>query len=101
MQPTEGQFILVAESSKPLSATGYDHLGLLMETREEVDHILEQCQRFRDKDDRVEIKLYEDLESPNMVVHAFYVRHLLPIWFDVQVLERRAGNAPAKSWQFV
>ena len=57
--------------------------------------------RFRDKDDRVEIKLYEDLESPNMVVHAFYVRHLLPIWFDVQVLERRAGNAPSKSWQYV
>ena len=101
MQPTEGQFILVAESSKPLSAPGYDHLGLLMDTREEVDHILEQCQRFRDKDDRVEIKLYEDLQTPNMVVHAFYVRHLLPIWFDVQVLERHGGPAPAKSWQFV
>ena len=32
-----------------------------------------------------------------MVVHAFYVRHLLPIWFDVQVLERHGGTAPAKS----
>jgi hypothetical protein len=101
MQPTEGQFILVAESSKPISAPGYDHLGLLMETREEVDHILEQCQRFRDKDDRVELKLYDDLHTGNTVVHAFYVRHLLPIWFDVQVLERQAGTAPAKSWQYV
>ena len=53
------------------------------------------------KDDRVEIKLYEDLQTPNMVVHAFYVRHLLPIWFDVQVLERQGGTAPPKSWQFV
>ena len=27
----------------------------------------------------------------NVVVHAFYVRYLLPIWFDVQVIERVAA----------
>ena len=101
MRPDEGQFILVVESSKPITAPGYDHLGLLMDTRDEVDHMLEQCQRFRDKDDRVELKLYEDLHTGNVVVRAFYVRYLLPIWFDVQVIEHRAGTAPAKTWQYV
>jgi predicted enzyme related to lactoylglutathione lyase len=101
MRPDDGQFILVAESSKPMSSPGYDHLGLLMDSREEVDHVLEQCQRFKEKDDRVELKLYNDLHTGNTVVHAFYVKYLLPIWFDVQVLEQKAGTGPAKRWQYV
>jgi hypothetical protein len=34
-------------------------------------------------------------------VHAFYVKYLLPIWFDVQVLEQKPGTGPAKRWQYV
>jgi hypothetical protein len=87
----EGQFILLAESPKPMQSPGYDHLGLLHETRAEVDHALDQCKRYQEKDDRVQIKEYKDLVYPNLTVHAFYVRYLLPIWFDVQVLERTAA----------
>ena len=82
------QFILLAESGKPMSSPGYDHLGLLQDTRREVDDILEGCKRFAEKDGRVQIKEYKDLVYPTVVVHAFYVKYLLPIWFDVQVLER-------------
>ncbi len=28
------------------------------------------------------------------------VRYLLPIWFDVQVIEYAAGHAPARRWRF-
>src|SRR3954447_14352424 len=42
----EGQFILLAESKKPMLSPGYDHLGLLMDTREEVDEALDKAQRF-------------------------------------------------------
>lgn len=90
LRPDEGQFILVAESSKPLSAPGYDHLGLLMDSRAEVDELHERCQKFQVDDSRVEIKNYDDLHTGNVVVRAFYVRYLLPIWFDVQVIERAA-----------
>ena len=38
--------------------------GLLMDTREEVDAVLEECQRFAEKDDRMRIKVYEDLVEP-------------------------------------
>ena len=34
--PDDGQFILLAEGKEPMSSPGYDHLGLLMDTREEV-----------------------------------------------------------------
>ena len=86
--PDAEQFILLAESSKPMSSPGYDHLGLLQDSREEVDQLLVQCERYADKDDRVQIVRYDDLEYPGLTVHAFYVKYLLPIYFDVQSMER-------------
>jgi hypothetical protein len=87
--PDADQFILLAESSRPMSSPGYDHLGLLQDTRAEVDDLLEACKRYQEKDDRVQIREYEDLVSPQLTVHAFYVKYLLPIYFDVQCMERR------------
>ena len=87
-----GDFILLAESPKPMSSPGYDHLGLLQGTRAEVDERLERCRRWRDKDERVQLKEYEDLVYGDLVVHAFYVKYLLPIYFDVQCMER--GGVP-------
>jgi hypothetical protein len=91
LQPDPDQFILLAEGDKPMSSPGYDHLGLLQDTRREVDDILEGCKRFAEKDGRVQLKEYKDLVYPTVVVHAFYVKYLLPIWFDVQVLERSSS----------
>lgn len=91
----EGQFILLAESGKPMSSPGYDHLGLLFDTRAEVDEKLEQCKRYQEKDDRVQILEYDDLVYDELTVHAFYVKHLLPIYFDVQCMERAGQPVPA------
>jgi hypothetical protein len=96
----EGQFLLLAESEKHIRVPGYDHLGLLLEERSEVDVLLEQCQKFGQDDERVEIKLYDDLVQGPVTVHAFYVRHLLPIYFDVQCMEWEpsadsTGHGPA------
>ena len=93
------QFILCAESPKHIDSPGYDHLGFLYDTREEVDALLDKCKRYQEKDDRVQIKEYEDLVygDRELVVHAFYVRHLLPIWFDVQCMERSGESVPAWS----
>jgi hypothetical protein len=89
-----GDFILLAESPKPMSSPGYDHLGLLQGTRADVDDLLERCRRWREKDDRVQIKEYDDLVIGDLVVHAFYVKYLLPIYFDVQCMERGGQPVP-------
>ena len=86
--PDPDQFILLAESERPMSSPGYDHLGLLQDSRQEVDDLLVACERYAEKDDRVSIKRYEDLVYPGLTVHAFYVKYLLPIYFDVQSMER-------------
>jgi len=91
LMPDPDQFILLAEGDKPMSSPGFDHLGLLQDTRQEVDDILAACRRVAETDDRVQIKEYKDLVYPNLVVHAFYVKYLLPIWFDVQSMERGAA----------
>jgi hypothetical protein len=88
LMPDPDQFILLAESDKPMSSPGYDHLGLLQDSRQEVDDLLVACERYAEKDDRVTIKRYEDLVYPGLTVHAFYVKYLLPIYFDVQSMER-------------
>jgi len=88
LMPDPDQFILLAESDKPMSSPGYDHLGLLQDSRQEVDDLLVACERYAEKDDRVTIKRYEDLVYPSLTIHAFYVKYLLPIYFDVQSMER-------------
>ena len=91
--PDSEQFILLAESDKPMSSPGYDHLGLLQDTRDEVDRLREECERYADKDDRVKIIRYDDLVYPELTVHAFYVKFLLPVYFDVQSMEREAASS--------
>jgi hypothetical protein len=89
--PETSQFLLLMESDTPIDSPGYDHLGFLFDTRDEVDDRLERVKRWQEKDDRIRIKEYEDLHTGSTIVHAFYVRYLLPIWFDVQSIERTAA----------
>ena len=48
----------------------------------------------------MKIKEYDDLLQGNVTVHAFYVKYLLPIWFDVQSMEWKDGTAPARTWSY-
>lgn len=94
------QFILCAESPKPIQSPGYDHMGLVFDTREEVDAVLRKARQMQAVDSRIEVKEYDDLHEGPVTTHAFYVRHLLPIWFDLQCIEYEAGTEPAKRWRF-
>jgi hypothetical protein len=98
--PETSQFILVTEQRKHMDSAGYDHLGFLYDTREEVDLLLETCRKRQARDARVQIKEYDDLVTGGVTVRAFYVRFLLPIWFDVQTQEYAAGAAPERRWAF-
>ena len=98
--PETSQFLLVTEQREPMRSPGYDHLGFLYETRAEVDLLLERCRKRQQQDARVQLKEYEDLVTGPVTVHAFYVRFLLPIWFDVQAMEYAPGAEPKQRWRF-
>ena len=94
------QFLLLMEQDEHLHSPGYDHLGFLFESRNEVDEKLALCKQWQGKDDRVRLKEYDDLVIPPTTTHAFYVQFLLPIWFDIQVIEYDEGTAPGKRWVY-
>jgi hypothetical protein len=94
------QFLLLMEQEKHLHSPGYDHLGFLFESREEVDDKLALCRQWQKQDGRLKLKEYDDLVISPTVTHAFYVHYLLPIWFDVQVIEYDEGTAPGKGWVY-
>ncbi|MGB0620326.1 MAG: hypothetical protein ACPGVZ_12755 [Myxococcota bacterium] len=98
--PETSQFILVTEQDAHLESPGYDHLGIIYDSREEVDAILEKTKKMQAQDERVRIKEYEDLVTGGVTTHAFYVKFLLPIWFDIQVQEFAEGSAPGRSWTY-
>jgi hypothetical protein len=99
--PEVSQFILLTQMKNPIQSPGYDHLGFLYETRAEVDELLEKCKKVQAQDPRLQLKLYDDLDTGGMFVHAFYVKYLLPIWFDVQCMEYKPGaQRPPRSWRY-
>jgi hypothetical protein len=94
------QFIYVAEHAQPMLVGGDDHLGFHMEDRAAVDRLLQACQQRRQSDDRMQIKELEDLDLAQTRTHAFYFRYLLPIWFDIQVIEFKPGFEPRQRWTY-
>jgi hypothetical protein len=94
------QFLLITEQKRHLASPGFDHLGFLYESRAEVDALLETCRKWKDRDSRVALKEYDDLHIGDVTTHAFYVRYLLPIWFDVQTLEYAPGAQPQRGWSY-
>ena len=48
----------------------------------------------------VEIKEYDDLITLPTTVHAFCIKHLLPIWFNVQCIDYDKGTNSAKQWRY-
>jgi hypothetical protein len=98
--PDEGQFLLLMESDEPISSPGPDHLGLLLDSRSEVDALHDRCVAFADKDDRLEILEFEDLVNPRVTQHLFYLRYLLPVWFDVHALEYPPDGEPSFGWSY-
>ncbi len=99
--PEVSQFILLTQMQNPMQSPSYDHLGFLYDTRAEVDLLLEKVRKFQAQDARVQIKTYDDLDTGGMFVHAFYVKYLLPIWFDVQCFDPKAGaQRPPRAWRY-
>lgn len=94
------QFLFLVEDKDALVSKTFDHLGFLLDTREEVDVALAKVKEWQKKDPRVEIIEYDDMDAHVVITHAFYFRYILPIWFDVQALEFKPGCEPKNEWTF-
>lgn len=100
--PETSQFFFIVEQSDEhcLKVPGYDHLGFLFDASEAVSAKLAECQAWQKKDPRIEIKQYDDLDTPQALNRTFYVRYILPIWFDIHAIEFHPGHEPKRKWRF-
>ena len=79
------------ESRAQLVAGDLQQLAALLQEDQALIQEL-QSERYAEKDDQVKIVRYEDLAYPGLIVHAFYVKYLLPIYFDVQSMEHSTSE---------
>ncbi|MCG8312060.1 MAG: VOC family protein [Pseudomonadales bacterium] len=100
--PETSQFFFIVEQSHEhcLKVPGYDHLGFLLDDSSAVTAKLTECQAWQKKDPRIEIKQYDDLDTPQALNRTFYVRYILPIWFDIHSIEFHQGHEPKRKWRF-
>src|SRR5688572_18633525 len=98
--PDASQFLFVAEHDAPMPRVSDDHLGLHLDSDDEVAAALARCKAWQARDPRVEIREFDTLDLAETTTRSFYVRYLLPIWFDVQHIAHKAGHEPAREWRF-
>jgi hypothetical protein len=84
MAYTVDQFVFLHADDPPMSGPRLDHFGLGVATVEELDSFYERAQRYRDKDDRVDIIDKEIHEYTGITLTSFYVGYLLPLMVEVQ-----------------
>jgi len=77
-----------------------DHLGLHLDSEADVADMLARCEAFGADHPELEIRRLNVLDLKATLTYAFYVRYLLPIWFDVQHIAYKPGYEPAREWRF-
>jgi hypothetical protein len=84
----DASFLLLMESDQPMSAPGYDHLGFELGSVAQVDQTLAKVHAWQQKDDRIALKVQPaGTLDGRYYPRSYYVRHLLPLWIDVQYSE--------------
>ncbi len=88
------QFVYLIADPDPMACPIGDHFGMSVGTPGELDEMLERAEKFRQRDDRVEIveKQVEDFQV--LKLHSFYVRYRLPLRIEVQCFEWAEGLGP-------
>jgi hypothetical protein len=87
MRLGHNDFLLLIEGDDAMTAPGFDHLGFELTSRDDVDATFGKVKEWRERDERIQLKEYADGVMDGRQYRAYYVKHLLPIWFDVQFSE--------------
>lgn len=94
------QFLFLTEEADALKSTSFDHIGLVLESRADVDAAYERCKAWQQRDARVEIMDLQDMDAAMVNNHSFYVRYILPLWIELQALEFKPEFQPKKRWRY-
>lgn len=94
------QFLFIAEHDLPAPKLSDDHLGFHLDSARQVEDRLASCLAFQASHPGMEIRDLGILDLTETRTRAFYVRYLLPLWFDIQHIEYKPGFEPVQAWSF-
>lgn len=80
--PTDRQYLTIRASDDPMRTSGYEHLGVLVESADELQRLHARASTCAPEDDRVELEEIQILYGERL--HSFRVRYLLPLTLEIQ-----------------
>ncbi|MFL6110113.1 MAG: hypothetical protein ACJ786_01985 [Catenulispora sp.] len=88
---TEHVRLVLREAAAPLAPGTEDHFGFQVEPGR-IDDLAARCAALASVDDRIELRYIEDgrasaIEMGDTVFRTFFVRHLIPLWFQFEAWE--------------
>jgi hypothetical protein len=94
---TLGQFVYLLPAKDEFMVTpNMDHFGMEVSSKQELEEILERARVYQRKDDRVRLTevgamVTRHNENEYTLTNA-YIWFLLPLWIELQHIERRSGG---------
>jgi hypothetical protein len=82
--PVDGQYVTVRASAAPMTTSGYEHLGMWVESAAEVKTLHDRAREYAERDSAVELTELKVQYGGRL--HTFRVRYVLPLAIEVQCL---------------
>jgi hypothetical protein len=83
--PTNRQYLTIRASDAPMRTSGYEHLGVMVESLEHLEQLHGRSRECAEREPRVELNDVRILYGGRL--HTFRVRYLLPLTLEVQYIE--------------
>ncbi|HVY11741.1 MAG TPA: VOC family protein [Mycobacteriales bacterium] len=91
-----GQFVFIEADDNPMTTNTIDHFGMSVSTQAELEEFYDRAKAFSERDERtiLEPKMLDEFGDV-LELHAFYVRHILPLKVEVQYFNWKQATANA------
>ena len=91
-----GQFLYLLPAKDEFMVTpNMDHFGMEVSSMEELVALLDRAKAYQSKDDRVSVTevgaMVTHYQDKEYTLSNAYIRFLLPLWIELQHVERRTG----------
>lgn len=85
------QFVYIHAHERPMQTTGSEHVGMSVESPDQLDAIYERARERSERDAEIELTGRACDDFKVVKLHSFYVRYRLPIQIEVQCFEWAPG----------
>jgi hypothetical protein len=83
--PTDRQYLTIRASDAPMRTSGYEHLGVRVESLKHLQRLHRRARECAERDPRVLISDVRVLYGGRL--HTFRLRYLLPLTIEIQYLD--------------